>query len=225
MKDILPALPENPNSEKLFLPERLHEIVLAAGSFWSAQSFFSRIPGVSVCTAGYANGRLKNANFKLVDRGDTGFAFSVLVQFDYYELSLSKLLTIFFSVIDPLADGHQGNDYGTQYRTGIYYLDPADVPIISSVYDEQRRRYSGRIATEFKKLENFIEAEDEQQYFLETHEDAYRTIDFSLLAKIEEEFSENSCKVPGAATFFSDNTKSETEDKTENEAQRIPSKS
>ncbi len=184
MPDSNYVLPANPNESIAYLPERLNNIVLAAGNFWSAQAFFSRIRGVASCQAGYVNGRLRSVTFSEVDRGDTGFAFAVRLYYDPEIVSLDQLLDVFFAVIDPVAKGHQGFDWGYQYRTGVYYTEDNDLLLIKQAFERCREKQEQRITVELTALQNFVIAEDEQQRYLERHPDTYFSIDFSLLDSI-----------------------------------------
>lgn len=176
-------LPPNPNDGMCYLPERLQSIVLAAGSFWSAQAFFSRVRGVAECQAGYVNGRYRNVSFKEVDRGNTGFAFAIRILYDPDIVRLEQLLDVFFSVIDPVAKGHQGYDWGYQYRTGVYYTEEHDLKLIKAAFERCREKHADRITVELVRLDNFVPAEEEQQNYLDKHPETYRSLDFSLLDK------------------------------------------
>ncbi len=181
MAENLSILPANPNNDLCYLPERLHSIVLAAGNFWSAQAFFTRIRGVASCQAGYVNGRFRQVSFQEVDRGDTGFAFAIRIQYDPEIVHLEQLLDVFFTVINPVAKGHQGYDWGYQYRTGIYYTDENDLGAILAAFERCREKHVERITVELAELQNFVVAEKEQQNYLEKNPDTYQSLDFSLL--------------------------------------------
>lgn len=198
MSDSNYVLPANPNESVSYLPERLDSIVLAAGNFWSAQAFFSRIRGVASCQAGYVNGRLRSVSFAEVDRGDTGFAFALRLHYDPEVVSLAQLLDVFFAVIDPVAKGHQGFDWGYQYRTGVYYTAENNLTQIRQAFERCREKHEERITVELTALQNFIIAEDEQQRYLENHPGTYFSIDFSLLDSI------NRLTVPDAESAGAD---------------------
>ncbi len=191
MEEVLKAeeqqqLPFNPNSLRCYLPERLRMIVLAAGHPWGAQAFFTRVPGVAECLMGYVNGNGRGVDFQTVDRGKTGYAFALRIKYDPGILPLYRLLEIYFSLIRACEQGHQGYDWGSQYRTGIYYLHAEDQELIETAFRHQRTSLEGRIVTEFKPVENFILAEEEQQSYLEHHPEAYCAQDLSLLARLGE---------------------------------------
>ena len=99
------------------------EIYFAGGCFWGTEHFMKQIKGVLRTEVGYANGRkdISNPSYKQVCGNDTGFAETVKVEYDPQVVSLQLLLELYFKTIDPTTVNRQGNDCGTQYRTGIYY--------------------------------------------------------------------------------------------------------
>ncbi|MBR6211453.1 MAG: peptide-methionine (S)-S-oxide reductase MsrA, partial [Bacteroidales bacterium] len=110
------------------------EIYLAGGCFWGTEHYFKQIRGVVETEVGFANGHLDNPSYKQVKHGDTGFAETVRIKYDPSAVSLELLLDLYFKSIDPLSLNKQGEDEGTQYRTGIYYVDPSDLTVIDKVY-------------------------------------------------------------------------------------------
>lgn len=178
------TLPDNPNLRRCYLPERLRQIVLGAGHPWGAQAFFARVPGVAEVVCGYANGTLPNASFASVDSGKGAFCFAQRIKYDPDRLPLERLLEIFFLLIDPCAKGHQGYDWGLPYRSGVYYTDERDLPVIEAIFQKVRGKAPGRITTELLPLNHFVVAEDEQQNYLERHPDAYCACDLGLLERI-----------------------------------------
>ena len=96
-------------------------------------------------------------------------------------ISLDDILDHFFGIINPTTLNRQGNDVGTQYRSGIYYVDSADMPVIEAKIAEVQKRYDCPIVTEVKKLENFYEAEDYHQKYLKKNPNGYCHVDFSKL--------------------------------------------
>ena len=99
----------------------METITLGAGCFWCTEVVLSRIKGVGEVVSGYSNGHVKNPTYKQICQGDTGHSEVVLVSFDPAVISLEKLLHVFFELHDPTTLNSQGNDVGTQYRSGIYY--------------------------------------------------------------------------------------------------------
>ena len=99
----------------------MKRIFFGGGCFWGVEKFFSSIPGVKETEVGYANGTIKNPTYEDVCGNDTEFVEVCAVTYNPNEISLDKLLDKFWGIIDPTAVNRQGNDIGTQYRTGIYY--------------------------------------------------------------------------------------------------------
>lgn len=141
-------------------------IYLAGGCFWGTAHLFSLVPGVSGTTAGYANSSVPNPSYEQVCSGATGAAETVRVEYDADSVGLSDLLMLFFKSIDPVSVNRQGGDSGPQYRTGIYYTDATDVPVIEAQLATLQRRHSQPLAIEFAPLENFYSAEDYHQDYL-----------------------------------------------------------
>ena len=105
-------------------------IYLAGGCFWGTAHLFSLVPGVQSARAGYANSVVASPTYEEVCTGRTQAAETVEVTYDDAIVGLTDLLCLYFRSIDPLSLNRQGGDSGTQYRTGIYYTDPADRPVI-----------------------------------------------------------------------------------------------
>ncbi len=171
----------NPNEKLNFKEKELKEIWLAGGCFWGVEAFMSRIYGVTDASSGYANGRTENPSYEDVCYRDTGHAETVQVKYDPKRVTLKQILKFYFKMIDPTALNQQGNDKGTQYRTGIYYRDDEDLPIINSVLEEIKKKYSVPVVTEVLPLLNFYPAEEYHQDYLEKNPGRSCHIDFSLL--------------------------------------------
>ena len=154
-------------------------IYLAGGCFWGCQKYFDLMEGVRETEVGYANGPTENPTYEQVKKEHTGHAETVRVVYDPAVLPLTVLLEKYFLVIDPTAVNHQGEDYGIQYRTGIYYADPADAPVIAAALEALAARYDQPLAVENKPLENFYPAEEYHQKYLEKHPDGYCHIHFA----------------------------------------------
>ena len=163
----------------------LKDIYFAGGCFWGVEEYFSRIPGVYDVTSGYANGTTENPTYEEVCYGDTHFAETVHVQYDPSIISLTTLTRQFFMIINPLSVNEQGNDRGEQYRTGVYYVDEADLQTIQLVFAEVEQQYESSLATELGPLENFYLAEEYHQDYLQKNPDVYCHIDFSSLDQVE----------------------------------------
>ncbi|MBR5111554.1 MAG: peptide-methionine (S)-S-oxide reductase MsrA [Clostridia bacterium] len=152
-------------------------IYLAGGCFWGCQKYFDLMDGVIETEVGYANGPTANPTYEQVKR-HAGHAETVRVVYDPDRLPLPELLRRYFGVIDPTAVNRQGEDYGIQYRTGIYYTDGADAPVVTEALKELAKQYGRPLAVENKPLENFYSAEEYHQKYLEKHPDGYCHIHF-----------------------------------------------
>lgn len=158
------------------------EIYFAGGCFWGTEHFLKLVRGVKETQVGYANGNMENPTYKLVCTGTTNFAETVEVKYDPKDVNLSLLISLFFETIDPTSINQQGHDVGSQYRTGIYYTDPADLAIIRSLIEEVSKKYADPIVVEVKPLENFYKAEDYHQDYLDKNPGGYCHIPSSLFA-------------------------------------------
>ncbi|MEL7624465.1 MAG: peptide-methionine (R)-S-oxide reductase MsrB [Clostridiales bacterium] len=159
------------------------EIWLAGGCFWGTEEYLSGIQGVLETNVGYANGCTENPTYEQVCFGKTGFAEAVYVKYDQDVLSLNFLLTLFFRSIDPTAKNRQGNDVGEQYRTGIYYKDAGDLPVIRQAIDKLAESLSKPVAIEVLPLENYYPAEDYHQDYLKKNPAGYCHIPAKLFAE------------------------------------------
>lgn len=157
----------------------LCEIWFAGGCFWGVEAYFARIPGVAGTNVGYANG--KTANPSYYDIKHTGHAETVQVSYDPRKVSLHTLLEYFFNIIDPTSINKQGNDIGTQYRTGIYYKDKNDLATIQAAVGKIQRKYKKPVITEVLPLENYYPAEENHQDYLKKNPGGYCHIDLSSL--------------------------------------------
>ena len=161
-------------------------IFLAAGCFWGAQHYLKQIRGVVETETGFANGKntecyrtgandiiTDNPTYEEVYTDRTGYAEAVRVVFDPEVLPLRKLLRLFFDCIEPTSVNQQGNDCGTRYRTGIYYIEAEDRLAIKDVFDEVQRGYSAPLAVEVEPIRNFVAADESHQNYLDKHPDGY----------------------------------------------------
>lgn len=149
------------------------KIVLAGGCFWGIQEYFSRINGVTQTTAGYANSLIDNPTYKEVCSEQTKAAEAVEIIYDENVVSLNFLLEKLFEVIDPTAINRQGNDRGSQYRTGIYWLDDHDAPMVKEFVSNKQKEYVRKIVTETIPLKNFYAAEEYHQDYLKKNPGGY----------------------------------------------------
>ena len=149
------------------------DIYLAGGCFWGTEHFLKLIDGVETTQVGYANGNIANPTYKQVCTGTTDFAETVKVQYDPVKVDLAFLIDLYFKTIDPTSVNKQGNDRGTQYRTGIYYTDPEDLSVIQETVHRLAATYTRPLAVEIKPLENFYPAEEYHQDYLDKNPGGY----------------------------------------------------
>ena len=162
----------------------VREIYLAGGCFWGIEEYFSRIAGVVDVESGYANGTVDNPSYQQVCTNTTGHAETVRVRYDPAQVSLATIMDQYFKVIDPTILNRQGNDRGTQYRTGGCYTDEADLPVLRSVFDEVAAGLDKPVVTELAPLACFWPAEEYHQEYLTTNPGGYCHVDFSSLASV-----------------------------------------
>lgn len=151
-------------------------IYLAAGCFWGAQHYLRQIDGVISTTTGFANGdmdKYAEPTYEQVYTDNTGYAETVRVEYDPEVLPLAKLLKLYFLCIDPTSINEQGEDHGTRYRTGIYYIEAEDYPIIMDIFREVQHGYSSPLAVEVEPLRMFQPADSYHQDYLLKHPDGY----------------------------------------------------
>ena len=146
-------------------------IYLAGGCFWGVQKFFDQFDGVVSTEAGYANGDTDNPRYEQLYR--TGHAETVKVDYDESRITLTELLDFYFSVIDPTSLNRQGADTGTQYRTGIYYVDEEQRPVIRAALKKASKEYNQPIVVEFQPLKDFWRAEEYHQKYLDRNPGGY----------------------------------------------------
>ena len=142
-------------------------ITLGGGCFWCTEAVFVRVNGVLDVESGYCNGHTSKPSYADVCTGETGHNEVVRLVFDPQVISLRELLEIFFVIHDPTTLNRQGNDAGTQYRSGIYLSDDADREVAQQVLDEVNAALNGRLVTELQALANYSAAEDYHQDYFE----------------------------------------------------------
>ena len=147
----------------------METVVLGGGCFWCTHAVFTLVRGVLAVESGYANGKGPQPTYEQVCQGDTGYAEVVRVQFDPAQVSLEALLEVFMAAHDPTQRNRQGNDVGTQYRSGIYCTSAAqEAQVRAWVQALQAQWPAGApIVTEVEPLHNFWLAEDYHQDYFE----------------------------------------------------------
>jgi peptide-methionine (S)-S-oxide reductase len=165
----------------------LQTAVLAGGCFWGVQAVFQHTKGVTKALSGYAGGQKDAAHYEMVGTGRTGHAESVSVTYDPRQISYGKILQIYFSVAhNPTELNRQGPDFGTQYRSAIFYADEEQKRIASAYIAQlqQARVFGSPIVTKLEPLSGFYAAEDYHQDFLVLHP-SYPYIVFNDLPKLD----------------------------------------
>lgn len=161
-------------------------IILAGGCFWGVQGVFEHVKGVSRAVSGYAGGEAATAHYDMTSRGDTGHAESVQVTFDPAEISLGRVLQIYFSVAhDPTQLNRQGPDHGTQYRSAIFPASEEQAKIARAYIAQlnQARVFDAAIVTRIEPGRTFYPAEAYHQDFL-VHNPDYPYIVYNDLPKV-----------------------------------------
>jgi peptide-methionine (S)-S-oxide reductase/peptide methionine sulfoxide reductase msrA/msrB len=153
--------------------ENLKEIYLAGGCFWGTEKYLSGINGIVQTDVGYANGNTKNPTYKEVCHNNTGHSETVRVFYDPTKIRLEFLLTLYYDVVNPTSVNRQGGDVGTQYRTGIYYVDDRDLETIEKSIKELQTKYEQPIAIEVLPLRNYYLAEEYHQKYLDKNPEGY----------------------------------------------------
>ncbi len=144
-------------------------ITLGGGCFWCVEAVYELVDGVTAVESGYCNGHVVNPSYEQVCGGDTGHVEVVRVSFDAARISLREVLEIFFVVHDPTTLNRQGNDVGTQYRSGIYFESAEHEAVARAVVAEANEAHKGRVVTELKPLANYSKAEAYHQHYFAQH--------------------------------------------------------
>ncbi|CAM6125329.1 unnamed protein product [Calypogeia fissa] len=143
------------------------QATFAAGCFWSVELAYQRVPGVTKTAVGYTQGHVENPTYKQVCTGRTGHTEAVLVDYNPSEVSYQQLLDVFWKKHDPTQMNRQGNDVGTQYRSGIYYHSPEQEATAKASLKAMEGKLGKKIATEVLPAKTFYTAEDYHQQYLE----------------------------------------------------------
>jgi methionine-S-sulfoxide reductase len=141
--------------------------VLALGCFWGPEIKFSKIDGIIKTEVGYCGGNSSTTTYKEVCTGDTNHAEVVKLDFDEKIITYEKILKTFFQIHDPTTLNSQGPDFGTQYRSEIFYLNDNQKKIAEKVLNETNERLSGKVVTKISLLKNYCPAEEYHQKYLE----------------------------------------------------------
>ena len=141
--------------------------VLALGCFWGPEIKFSKIEGIIKTEVGYCGGNSTTTTYKEVCTGSTNHAEVVKLDFDEKIITYEKIIKIFFQIHDPTTLNSQGPDFGTQYRSEIFYLNDNQKKIAEKIFEETNQRLSGKVVTKISLLKNYCPAEEYHQKYLE----------------------------------------------------------
>ena len=162
------------------------DIYLAGGCFWGVEHYFKKMKGVVDTEVGYANGIVETPTYEQVCTGETQAAETVHVIYDPQMIELEQLLRFYFKAIDPVSVNRQGPDAGTQYRTGIYYTDASDLPVINKVYAQVQQQYAEPLAVEKQRIDTFYTAEEYHQDYLDKNPTGYCHLPQSLFDSVSQ---------------------------------------
>jgi len=141
--------------------------VLGLGCFWGPEIKFSKLEGVIKTEVGYCGGESKETTYKEVCTGNTNHAEVVKLDFDPKIISYEKILDFFFEIHDPTSLNSQGPDFGTQYRSEIFYLSDKQKDIAENIIKKVNSNLSGKVVTKFSLLKNYCPAEEYHQRYIE----------------------------------------------------------
>jgi methionine-S-sulfoxide reductase len=141
--------------------------ILALGCFWGPEVKFSKLDGVLKTEVGYCGGNSSKTNYKEVCTGSTNHAEVVKLEFDPKVISYEKIIKFFYEIHDPTTLNSQGPDFGTQYRSEIFYLNEQQKQIAEIITNEENIQFSGKIVTKISLVKNYCAAEEYHQKYLE----------------------------------------------------------
>ena len=141
--------------------------VLALGCFWGPEKKYGQLDGIYRTEVGYCGGNSPNTNYREVCTGTTNHAEAVKLEFDPQVITYEQIIKRFFEFHDPTTLNSQGPDFGTQYRSEIFYLNEEQKNIAQKVIDEENLKLSGNVVTKLSELKNYCTAEEYHQKYLE----------------------------------------------------------
>ena len=141
--------------------------VLALGCFWGPEKKYGQLDGIYRTEVGYCGGNSPKTNYKEVCTGTTNHAEAVKLEFDPKVISFEKIIRKFFEFHDPTTLNSQGPDFGTQYRSEIFYLNDEQKKTAQKIIDEENIKLSGRVVTKLSELKNYCTAEEYHQKYLD----------------------------------------------------------
>ena len=141
--------------------------VLALGCFWGPEKKYGQLDGIYKTEVGYCGGNSPNTNYREVCTGTTNHAEAVKLEFDPKVITYEQIIKKFFEFHDPTTLNSQGPDFGTQYRSEIFYLNDEQRNIAQKVIDDVNKKLSGQVVTKLSELKNYCTAEEYHQKYLE----------------------------------------------------------
>lgn len=154
------------------IPDGRKMICAAGGCFWGTERIFQMLDGVTQTECGYANGHTEDPRYEDVCNRETGYREAVLITYDPEKVSLRKLMKAFFLCVDPTVANRQGNDIGSQYQTGIYYLQEEDREELEEIFSREKQKYDV-FAVELEPLHSYWTAEEYHQKYLDKNPGGY----------------------------------------------------
>ncbi|MCG6936816.1 MAG: peptide-methionine (S)-S-oxide reductase MsrA [Gammaproteobacteria bacterium] len=161
--------------------QKTETAIFAGGCFWCMEPPFDKLDGVISTTSGYTGGHKDNPTYKEVSAGNTGHAEAIKIVFDPAKISYQQLLDVFWKNVDPVAVNHQFCDYGSQYRSGIYYLNKQQEKAAKQSLQQlqKTRPFTGKITTEIKAASTFYPAEEYHQDYYKNNPIRYKYYRYS----------------------------------------------
>ena len=141
--------------------------ILALGCFWGPEVKFSKLDGVLKTEVGYCGGNSSETNYKEVCTGSTNHAEVVKLEFDPELISYEKIINFFYEIHDPTTLNSQGPDFGTQYRSEIFYLNEQQKQIAEKITNDKNKKFLNKIVTKISLVKNYCPAEEYHQKYLE----------------------------------------------------------
>jgi methionine-S-sulfoxide reductase len=158
-------------------------IILAGGCFWGVEAYYQQIDGVVETEVGYADGPFKNPSYEQVCTA-SGHVEAVKLTYDETVVEFETLVDHFFNIVDPTAVNRQGNDIGSQYRTGFYNLDDEDEATLRSIFALKASEYSKPLAIEIKSGVHYDTAEAYHQNYLQKNPNGYCHINLASVKDV-----------------------------------------
>ena len=141
--------------------------ILALGCFWGPEIKFGKLQGINKTEVGYCGGNSTKTSYKEVCSGNTNHAEVVKIDFDNKIISYEEILNFFFDIHDPTTINQQGPDFGSQYRSEIFYIDNNQKNIAEKIIEENNSKLAGRVVTKLSPLKNYCKAEEYHQKYLD----------------------------------------------------------